>query len=137
MANYFSEACFNIDKLTDEEMDWLHKVQDTEFREQEMERMKMEDIDHITVPMQLIREKRVANIASDDANLTDIAIFVQLFLKVHRPDERFAFEVAHTADKLLLDSCGGTAVLISADDIEVVSTGEITAKFLLGGKNDG
>lgn len=133
MANNYALFSEKIDDLTDEELDWLHKVlhanpgDDDELPEllELLDTKELGDGVHNWPGFEfsLRRDERsLWFYASENYEEGAIIMILQAFLRRFRPTFKICISIAHYCDKMCVGEFGGSWLFITADGVENGST---------------
>ena len=120
MADYYTQYSAEIDKLTDDEIDWL------EVRLKDIEEARANDDglgedDHDLGQVEL-GDRTLWFCARESGDPQAVAVFVQGFLKRFRPNGTFSMEHTFSCSRPRLDGFGGGAIFVTAERIEHLDT---------------
>lgn len=144
MADYYTEFSFAIPDLTDDETTWLKAAAiwlDAAINTEDDEHVPpmpelegvLEDRECGTSFAMEVDDDGLWIHSDESGDVDEVARFCQAFLRKFRPDEHVAFEWANTCSKPRLDAFGGGAMIVTAEAIESMSTGEWVGKMPAAG----
>jgi hypothetical protein len=125
MSDYFQQFSFAIRSLTPEECVWM-KTEYAKKNEDNDESYQSAFTLHVEEPGDLMKDEpegAKAYLYCDEQGDLELTVtFVQDFLKANRPLEYVCIEWADWCSRPRTDSCGGGAILVTADNAQWAST---------------
>jgi len=140
MANSYEQTCFGIENVTNKEYAWIkemtRKLQDVESQEEGIPELDdfvshgwtgwklvtmVTGIQGEAITEDNVRGEVYFDIEEGFDNDALIAL-LQGFLKKFRPDGVIGFEIAYTCSKMRPDEFGGSAIVITADEVQSFGT---------------